>query len=70
MQIRQLALVFHPTPEQQYKEYCQMSENIARMQRAREKQDEITPVKSFEEFVKDLKNEPVDEQYEMVSHFW
>lgn len=61
-----LALVFHPTPEQQYKEYCQMSENIAHLQRARKKQEEITPVESFEEFVKGLKNEPVEEQYEIV----
>ncbi|MCW3108045.1 MAG: hypothetical protein JWQ09_2551 [Segetibacter sp.] len=34
-----LTLVFHPTPEQQYKEYCQMSENIARLQRVRKKQE-------------------------------
>ena len=64
-----LALVFHPTPERLYKEYCQMSENFARLQRVRKKQEDRTPVESFEEFVKDLKSEPVEEHYEMVSIF-
>lgn len=61
-----LTLVFHPTPEQQYKEYCQMSENIAHLQRVMKKPQKITPVESFEEFLKDVKNEPVDQPYEIV----
>ena len=63
----QLTLVFHPTPEQQYKEYCRMNENIAGLLRPRKKEEDIKPVESFEEFVKDIKSEPVDEQYEIVS---
>lgn len=64
-----LFLVFHPTPEQQYKEYCQMHENIAHLQRVRKKEEQIKPIECFEEFVKDLKIEPVDEQYEIISIF-
>jgi hypothetical protein len=64
-----LTLIFHPTPEQQYEEYCRMSKNIAGLQKTLEQQADIKPAISFEEFIKDLKNEPVDEQYEIVSIF-
>lgn len=46
-----------------------MSENVARLQAARKKQEDTAPLKSFEEFVKGLKIEPADEQYEIVSIF-
>jgi hypothetical protein len=49
------------------KNICRMSKNIARLQKARNKEEEITPIESFEEFIKDIKNEPIDEQYEIVS---
>jgi hypothetical protein len=64
-----LTLIFHPTPEQQYEEYCRMSKNIAGLQKTLKQQADIKPTISFEEFIKDLKNEPVDEQYEIVSIF-
>lgn len=64
-----LVLVFHPTPEQQYKEYRRMSENIAGLQKSLKKEADNKPIMSFEEFIKDAKVEPVDEQYEIVSIF-
>ncbi|HET7116544.1 MAG TPA: hypothetical protein VFI29_08645 [Hanamia sp.] len=64
-----LVLIFHPTPEQRYKEYCRMSENIAALQKAGKQQIDVNSIVSFEEFIKDIKSEPVDEQYEMVSIF-
>lgn len=64
-----LTLIFHPTPEQQYEEYCRMSKNIAGLQKTLKHQRDIKPAISSAEFMKDLKNEPVDEQYEIVSIF-
>lgn len=62
-----LVLIFHPTPEQQYKEYRRMNENLAALQEASRKQTVYNPFLSFEEFIKDARTEPVDEQYEIVS---
>ncbi|MDQ6762141.1 MAG: hypothetical protein M3015_05885 [Bacteroidota bacterium] len=64
-----LTLIFHPTPEQQYKEYCRMSENIAGLRKAMKSQADSNSVVSFEEFIKDVKAKPVDAQYEIVSIF-
>lgn len=61
-----LALIFHPTPQQQYKEYRQMHENIERLQSLRKMHADNKPLESFEEFLKDIKTEPVDERYEIV----
>lgn len=65
----QFTLIFHPRPEQQYKEYCRMTENIAGLQKAMKKLEDNKPVLSFEEFMKELQNEPVNEEYEIVSIF-
>ncbi len=65
----QLFLIFHPTPEQRYNEYCQMEENMERLQKTMKKQTGNKPLQSFEEFVENIKDEPVDEQYEIVSIF-
>ncbi len=62
----QLVLVFHPTPEQQYKEYKQIHENINRLHSARKNQPGNKPLQSFDEFIKDIKIEPVNERYEAV----
>ena len=62
-----LVFIFHPTPQQQYKEYCRMSENLAALQKVAKKEANSEPVLSFEEFMKEIKTEPVDEQCEIVS---
>jgi hypothetical protein len=64
-----LKLIFHPAPEQQYKEYLRINENISHLKKIRKAPVEIETAKSFEEFKKDIKTEPVDEKYEMVSIF-
>ena len=61
--------IYHPTPEQQYKEYRQSQPNFISLQRRLKKGTEARPTKSFEEFIKEIKSTPVDEQYEMVSIF-
>lgn len=64
-----LILVFHPMPEQQYKEHCRMSENIKRLKKITKEQPDNKPVESLEEFIKDIKTSLVDAQYEIVSIF-
>ncbi|MDQ3682976.1 MAG: hypothetical protein M3352_07890 [Bacteroidota bacterium] len=46
-----------------------MSENIAGLQKSLKNEADNKPLMSFEEFIKDAKVEPVDEQYEIVSIF-
>lgn len=44
-----------------------MSENLVALQKALKKGPTDKPILSFEEFIKDIKADPVDEQYEIVS---
>ena len=62
-----LVSIFHPAPEQQYKEYYRISENLAALQKVSKRETPGEPVLSFEEFMKDVTAEPVDEPYEIVS---
>lgn len=60
-----LKAVFHPSPEQQFKEYIRMSRNLKNLsgKQKTESKDEEEP--GFEEFCKDLKNHPVEPNREI-----
>ncbi len=64
-----LFLISHPTPEQQYKEYCEMKEGMKSLREIMKKKTDNKPLRSFEKFIKDIITNPVDAQYEMVSIF-
>jgi len=57
--------VFHPTPQQQYKEYRQMEMNFETL--FKKKNEKREPVKTFEEFILTITDTEVEELYEIVS---
>jgi hypothetical protein len=65
----QLVQVYHPLPQQQYKEYRHSQLQLISLQRRLKKPVTAEPTKSYEAFLHNLETTPVDEQYEMVSIF-
>jgi hypothetical protein len=63
-----LVQVYHPLPEQQYKEYRYSQMQVIRMQRTLQKRVMAERTKSYSEFVQ-LEPTPVDEQYEIALIF-
>lgn len=64
-----LVSVFHPSPQQQYKEYRHSKLQLILLQRRLKKSADAEPTKSYEQFLKEVEPSPVDEQYETVSIF-
>jgi len=60
----ELIHVFHPTAEQQYREYCEME---VRFETLFKKKGKRAPLKTFEEFILTIEDSKVDELYETVS---
>ena len=60
----ELIHIFHPTAEQQYKEYCEMRIRFKTLFKRKEKWE---PLKTFEEFVRTIEHSNVEELYEIVS---
>jgi hypothetical protein len=64
-----LVNVYHPNPEQQYKEYRHSQLRLIQIQRTMKKPVNVESTKSFKEFTTEFESTPVDEQYEIVSIF-
>lgn len=60
-----LIFIYHPTPEQEYKEYLQTLLHSKMLRHRLKKAVRTDQAISFEEFIKELESTPVDEQYEM-----
>ncbi|HKI46094.1 MAG TPA: hypothetical protein VKA08_12250 [Balneolales bacterium] len=65
----ELVKVYHPTPEQQYREYRFIQLRTIQLQRSMKKKVVVEPTKSFDEFLQEIKAEPIREQYEIASIF-
>lgn len=63
----ELVYVYHPTPQQQYKEYRHSQLQLITLQRRLKKPVDAEPTKSYEEFLQEIETKPVEEQYELVS---
>lgn len=65
--VSSLVRVFHPSAEQQYKEYLRMRSNLNRLSARIKKEQEKYPIPDFEEYVKDIEPSEIKENYEIVS---
>lgn len=65
----ELVKVYHPTPEQQYREYRFSQLRSIKLGRLFKKPFKIEPTKSYDEFLKAIKPDPIKEEYEIASIF-
>lgn len=63
----ELVYVYHPKPEQQYKEYRHSQLQLITLQRRLKKPADVEPTKSYEQFLQEIETKPAEEQYELVS---
>lgn len=63
----ELVYVYHPKPEQQYKEYRHSQLQLITLQRRLKKPVNVEPTKSYEEFLQEIETKPAEEHHELVS---
>lgn len=61
-----LKAAFHPSPEQQFNEYSRMSRNLKNLSGKQKTGSEDEEEPDFEEFCKDLKDQPVEPNREIM----